>query len=579
MEIPMGPHTTIIFDAYDEEEGAYTWQFFSKKYAKLFNHIFDNNKEGNQNYLGKIEQAGSAESINLEYTSNESDSWIASEKSFIDSWNIGTYSGDKIAQSVFDKIQQAGNDEEIASINLSSNRIYIGSFSVEEKNYPVAIYASKGAVSDLKKITVTDSETLEETDRIKYIYCDETFTKYLIIAFFKEGADKSDPSLIMQIEKFAGDDTKDKWLEHLGILTTPIEKDYEMKLYEGEEEVNEGNVFTINTTPEMPDIRAGIVCSGEDLKLRLKIEYNIDKTYNGQQLHVREDVSWYPNTDWHDVNSGDIWDVDFGTTFRGGTGYLIFKQKQNIVDTLVFYIRGPNPTEQEVHNYVNTLQDADGWYVPKMIRQESSFRQFNNGTPSATNNSAGMPNWGPPYGWGMKQLDNIGSTYGYLTAFNNRYGPSPDELWNWQANVRKGIEFFNGAKLSVANTRWNNALNQLAAWEEEFPELSQDSYSMIIIDSPDASEENTTVTEIVAGNNTNNETFVASNAPEAGQRTLRDAFACKYYNGGADYFILVIPVIEGNNQESPPELPYWEIDKEGSTGRDYVEDISGRAGW
>jgi len=102
---------------------------------------------------------------------------------------------------------------------------------------------------------------------------------------------------------------------------------------------------------------------------------------------------------------------------------------------------------------------------------------------------------------------------------------------------------------------------------------------MVIVDSPDESEENTTVTEIVAGNNTNNETFVANNAPEAGQRTLRDAFACKYYNGGADYFVLVIPVIVGNNQVAPPKLPHWEIDKEGSTGRDYVDDISGRAGW
>ena len=45
------------------------------------------------------------------------------------------------------------------------------------------------------------------------------YAKYLILAFYTEGADKSDPSLIMQIEKFSGDDTKDKWLRYLGILT------------------------------------------------------------------------------------------------------------------------------------------------------------------------------------------------------------------------------------------------------------------------------------------------------------------------------------------------------------------------
>ncbi len=560
----------------DLDEGAYTWGFFGKKYAHLFNHIYENNKASNLKYLNKIGEATNEDKISLLYSEDESRGWDDDIKSFIDSWDIGTYSGNEIANSILNKIKNAGNNEKIETINLNKNRIYIGKYGIDNRDYPMAIYAFKESLSNLSKIVVDNAEKLTNTENIKSIYCDETYTKYLIIAFYEN---EEEPSLIIQIEKFIGDDTKEKWLKYLGILSLPIKIDYNLKLYDGDNEVSESNIFMINSLPEMPDIRASVESQEEKLKLRLKIEYFADKIYNGQQLQVREDVTWYPDDGWKDVSSGEIWDIDFGTTFRGGTGYLIFKKDANAIDTLIFYIRGTNPSEQEVHNYTNTLLNSDGWYVPKMIRQESNFRQFNTGTASSTNNSAGMPNWGPPYGWGMKQLDNIGSPYGYLTSFNNRFGPYPDELWSWQANVRKGIEFFNGDKLRVANSRWNNALDRLEAWEAANPDFEQNTYSMVIIDSPNVTEENTTVTEIVAGNATNSETFVANENPAEGQRSIRDAFACKYYNGGADYFNIIIPVSTNNTGENPPDLPYWEIDKNGSTGRDYVDDISGRAGW
>jgi len=471
----------------------------------------------------------------------------------------------------------------IPKVVLRPKTIYLGEYSINNTDYKITIYGNgdKAVLSNaLTKIIVRKSEELEKKDFTNYIYCDENYSNYLVISFYEES--KFEPSMIIQVDKIGHNDwisTKENWLRYLGILQPKPDIEFELKLYSQNNEVAENNVFTIASDPIMPDIRTSVQCDGDSLELRIKIEHNVWKTWNNSSALVRDDETYYPATGWQNVKKDTVWDIDFGATVRGGKGYLIFKRKEIIVDTLVFYIRGSNPTEQEVQTYVNTLQNADGWYVPKMIRQESSFRQFNNGTPSVTNNSAGMPNWGPPYGWGMKQLDNIGSTYGYLTSFNNRYGPSPDELWNWKANVRKGIEFFNGAKLSVANTRWNNALNQISVWEATNTELAQDSYPMIIVDSPNESEENTTVTEIVAGNNAINETFVACDTPEDGQRTLRDAFACKYYNGGADYFAIVIPVASGNTGEDPPELPHWNIDKAGSTGRDYVDDISGRAGW
>ena len=212
------PESILFAWTQDEEEGAYTWDFFGEKYARLFNHIYDKNNEDNLAYLEKIKSVGTADALKLDYTESESKKWTKDEKSYIDSWEIGTYDGDKIAISVFDKIKQAIKDGEIEDINLTANRIYIGNFTIGDKKYPVATYAPKGTVKGLKKITVTDSDVLQRTDTIKHIYCDETYTKYLIIAFYKDEAEKTDPSLIMQIEKFFGDDTKDKWLEYLGVL-------------------------------------------------------------------------------------------------------------------------------------------------------------------------------------------------------------------------------------------------------------------------------------------------------------------------------------------------------------------------
>ncbi|GEM_PF-2723768 len=584
-----------IWFAWAQDEGEGEGIFGGKlvlldaKHTLLLNHVYDNNHESSLKYKDKIEKSRQESptemSLDLDYTDTE-------EKEWINTWKLRTATSDEILAKIINKIQSAEKGTTIEKMSLNEKAVYIGQYRLDNIEYPIAIYSEKAEISKLVKVQVSAVGDLEKEENKKHLKSEETFIKYMIIAFYEEG--NTDPVLIIQVEKYdisKIQNTKEKWLKHLGILTSgslSSTNNVNLKIYEGNEERAENSIFTITANPPtMPDVRASAE-SSDTIRFRLKIEYIVRKTWTDNRgTHtnelVREDISWFPNNGWQDVKSGEIWDIDFGNMFRGGKAYLFCKINSNVLDTIVFHIRGENPSEADVHNYVNTLANADGWYVPKIIRQESSFRQFNTGVSSATNTFAGMPIWAASYGWGMKQLDNLGSEYGYRTVLNGTVvregGALPDELWNWQTNVRKGIEFFNGAKLNVANTRWNNALNQIATWEAINPELAQDSYSMIIIDSPDESEENTTVTEIVAGNSTNSETFVANANPDNGQRTLRDAFACKYYNGGADYFSIVIPVTTGNTGEDPPELTHWEIDKEGSTGRDYVDDISGRAGW
>ncbi len=358
--------------------------------------------------------------------------------------------------------------------------------------------------------------------------------------------------------------------------------DFDFKLYLGNLEKPENSIFYISANPPlMPDIRSA-VSSTDTIQLRLKIEFVARKTWTDTQgAHnnelVREDITWFPEGEWKSLNSGEVWDIDFDNLFRGGTAYLLCKLNRSIVDTIVFHIRGENPLEQDVQNYINTIADGDGWYVPKMIRQESTFRQFNTGQVSATNLTAGMPNWGPPYGWGMKQLDNLGAQYGYRTILNGRLvregGASPDELWNWQLNISKGIQFFNEAKLPVATARWNEATTALALWIRTHPSVAVNVNNMFITSSPVTTEVGSTVTQIRAGNNENFEIIVPN--PIGNQRSLVDAHACKFYNGGNNYFTIIIP---NNSNRGTPVLPYWSINKLGN-GRDYVNDISSREGW
>jgi len=205
----------------NEEEGAYVWTFWNKKHTLLFNHIYDYHKTSNQYYLDKIKKS-TTDNIALEYNTK---SLYKDEQEFIKNWYIGTYSGEKIAKSVFDKIKNTSKNSYIESMNLTANRVYLGSFEVENKTYPTAIYAVKNDLSKLKKIVVTDSETLTNQNKIDFVFCDETYIKYLIVAFYEENAPSDDPSLIIQIEKFVGDDTKDKWLKYLRILGTEKEKE------------------------------------------------------------------------------------------------------------------------------------------------------------------------------------------------------------------------------------------------------------------------------------------------------------------------------------------------------------------
>jgi hypothetical protein len=377
------------------------------------------------------------------------------------------------------------------------------------------------------------------------------------------------------------------WLDYFLYGVWPFT---DLKLYEGKKEKAKDAIMYITAEPEpiMPDVRVSVK-SNYKIQMQLKIEYTARKSWDEKDINgniikshvkelVRNDITYFPNDNadsWKDLKSEEIWDIDFGDKFRGGRAVVYCKINNQLVDSIVFHIRGKNPQLTTVLTYAQTI-DAS-WYVPKIIRQESSGtgsigRQFNSGTPSATDEVHGMPNWGYPYGWGIKQLDNFDSSIAYYTKFNKRWGASPDELWNWKLNVKKGLQLFNN-KLNDANEKWNDKLSmkKMKDWLTEHDALS--SYPMKIESSTIDSEIGNEVDEIIAGSGSNTETIVSEESPQGNNRSLIEADAIRRYNGGTYVDKLNVPDSKSDGK------PTWSITKTNTYGLDYVNEVCGKQGW
>jgi len=126
----------------------------------------------------------------------------------------------------------------------------------------------------------------------------------------------------------------------------------------------------------------------------------------------------------------------------------------------MFYIRGKNPTMQELVAYLsipktagqpNSAYNNKYWFLAKMVIHESAsetapvVKQFNysqKGYLIDNDGSKGLPNLGAPRGWGLGQIDNDGTvTDAYaeshgidlasLKTGDNQFRAMPDDNHNY----------------------------------------------------------------------------------------------------------------------------------------------------
>ncbi|MEO6904612.1 MAG: hypothetical protein ABI315_15885 [Bacteroidia bacterium] len=356
---------------------------------------------------------------------------------------------------------------------------------------------------------------------------------------------------------FEGDDEE-------GAMATSMVAIDSMFLYNGTKLIKPNSYLLISTTPEMPNIKIkpfkDNYTGNAEIEVRLKIEY---KRWNSANTQVRNDSTFYPSSEWKKIKINESWDIDFGKEMRGGKVYVYYKSGTT-TKSKIFYIRGSNPTEQEVKNYL-TSQNYSEWFLIKIIRHESgstvvgqAMKQFNAGTKydTARTNTIGCPNLGYPRGFGLMQLDNFGTTNGVLLV------ATPNQLWNWKANIDRGVQFLRIDKINWAERRINSYLSTIQKWDKiHNDDLVNDS---IYIKSGDNT--GSKVLTIQEGTATNNEIFAIT--PTSTQKRIQNALTLKYYNGGA-YCTLLINEIT--------KKPYWTIDRLNNQNPpfNYVERICG----
>ncbi len=187
------------------------------------------------------------------------------------------------------------------------------------------------------------------------------------------------------------------------------------------------------------------------------------------------------------------------------------------------------------------------------------MKQFNPGTNYGTawTSTVGCPNMGYPRGFGLMQLDNFGTANGILLV------ATPNQLWNWKANIDRGVQLLRDDKMDWAERRINKYLEIIQKWDAKWPDNPvNDSINIYRGDNV-----GTTVLTIQEGNTTNNETFAIN--PTGTQRSIQHATVLKYYNGGS---YCTLRYKTGTNK------PYWTIDRLNNLNPpfNYVERVCGK---
>ncbi|WP_194765676.1 hypothetical protein [Tamlana sp. I1] len=355
----------------------------------------------------------------------------------------------------------------------------------------------------------------------------------------------------------------------------------------------------ITTEPSMPYITIANN-SSEDIKVRLKIDYTKESGGN----IVRKWLNYYPAEENDTVQTQTIkphenWNVDFGDDIRGGkvtVEYItgVDEWNEDNIETFVFYLRGLNPSQDEVVAYIEEQgYDNQYWFLIRLIRHESGtgnddvFRHFNQGTDFTIDALDGLPNLGLPRGFGIGQIDNFGrlvSGYSMLTTsqreelglidvergetilddenrtidWQGYIVASDNQVWNWKENLDTVIEFLNIKKQTI-NNKYNQWVNIANTWNRAHPLDLVEQYEDQVEGSITFSSIESYIDDI---SETINDYFNDSEDYDT-TKSFIDACLIRYYNGGYYHRLRV-----NENQK-----PYWEIDRDSEQSGFYVQHI------
>jgi len=223
--------------------------------------------------------------------------------------------------------------------------------------------------------------------------------------------------------------------------------------------------------------------------MKLKVEYYVNvvsgsytkqtsktkELNDGTIIWTFEDIDYFPDYDGN-TSTGEHeyviltkddtkeWIVDFGNYFCGGEATLyweVYDEGEMINDgKYTFYIRGQNPHDSVVINYIQNIPSHRWYYVP-IVEHETIglFDQFNRlrtdkesvsrNYGSEQTDFEGCPLWGGPDGWGIMQLEIEARLDRPEEGLVRPRERDHQLLWNWMYNVDTGIRLLEQKRVAA----------------------------------------------------------------------------------------------------------------------------------
>ena len=195
--------------------------------------------------------------------------------------------------------------------------------------------------------------------------------------------------------------------------------------------VTGGSTVYITQAPVMPALVANLVAA-QGATLSGNVSWQVVFHYNTAGSYDWSDtVPAQPRT----LSDLSAWNISGDMSGVAGGNATMAYVYGSYTGTFKFQVLGTNPTPDMVRSRLG----ADPWFLQQLVNHESGYLQFNE------KGTRGTPNFGPPNGFGIMQLDPPDSSF---------------QIWDWTQNVDAG-------KLRLNNFYLDDFwAHQVTAWSD-----------------------------------------------------------------------------------------------------------------
>ena len=240
-------------------------------------------------------------------------------------------------------------------------------------------------------------------------------------------------------------------------------------------------------------------------------------------------VEWAPH--WRGLILGGKVKVELKAQIRDESDTA---SSPDITEAAAWEILGRNPTGTDIKAFAKNNAPSK-WYLRRMIRQESSCRQFG---------SDGRPLVSTDNGHGLMQLTNP--------------VPNSAQIYDWTKNINKGVRVLDN-KVAQESPHWNKAIEDWTIYNNYWEVEDSDE----VVPKP--------VKQVGP------ETF--AHQPGEGEREMLDALVIKAYNGiaGGRWAEWRNEVREDENGNPVPINGRWVYNELNAAGHNYVAAVVTRS--